>query len=104
TWIHPPAPVCPTCLARDVAPEVTSGRGTVHAVTVNRQPWYPGLDPPYAVAIVELGHQPGLRLTTNVVGIEPEEVRIGQPVAVRFEEYDDVWLPFFAPDDSDRAG
>ena len=25
TWFHPPAPVCPECLATDVAAEATSG-------------------------------------------------------------------------------
>ena len=98
TWIHPPAPVCPTCFGREVAPEVTSGKAEVHTFTINRQPWYPNLDPPYLVAIVELPEQAGLRLTTNLVGMEVEEAAIGQPVSVTFEQYDDVWLPFFEPD------
>ena len=38
-----------------------------------------------------------MRLTTNVVGCEPDEVHIGQEVAVRFEQHDDVWLPLFEP-------
>jgi uncharacterized OB-fold protein len=96
-WIHPPAPVCPQCLSKDVAPEVTSGRGTVASFTINHQPWYPGLDPPYVIAMVELDEQPVLRLTTNIVGCPVEDVRIGMDVQVVFEQYDDVWLPFFAP-------
>ena len=71
--------------------------GRVHTFTVNHQPWYPGLDPPYVVAIVELDEQDGLRLTTNIVGCEPDDVSIGMPVQVMFEHYDDVWLPFFEP-------
>ena len=51
-WIHPPTPVCPIDLTRDIRPEVLSGRGTVHSFTVNWQPWYPNLDPPYVVAVV----------------------------------------------------
>lgn len=100
-WIHPPAPVCPECLGRDLAPSAASGRGTVLTYTVNHQPWYPNLDPPYLVAIVELPEQEGLRLTTNIVGCLPEEVHFGMPVTVVFEEYpdgdDSVWLPMFAP-------
>jgi uncharacterized OB-fold protein len=69
----------------------------VHTFTVNHQPWYPNLDPPYVVAIVELPEQAGLRLTTNLVGVPVDEVQIGQPVQVTFEQYDDVWLPFFEP-------
>ena len=97
-WIHPPSPICPKCLRKNLAVEAASGRATVHTFTVNHQPWYPGLDPPYAVAIVELPEQEGLRLTTNVVGCEPDEVTVDMPVRVVFEEYEDVWLPMFEPD------
>lgn len=96
-WIHPPSPVCPECLSKDVQPEATSGTGTVATYTVNHQPWYPGLDPPYVVAMVELDDQPTVRITTNIVGCAVEDVRIGLPVQVVFEQYDDVWLPFFQP-------
>jgi uncharacterized OB-fold protein len=96
-WLHPPAPICPRCLTKNLAPEATSGRGVVHTFTINHQPWYPGLDPPYVVAIVELEDQEALRLTTNLVGIDPGGVEIGAPVQVVFEQYEDVWLPFFAP-------
>ena len=103
--MDPPAgPVCPRCLGTDLAPEATSGRAVVHTFTVNHQPWFPGLDPPYVVAIVELPEQEGLRLTTNIVGCEPDDVRIGMPVRVTFEHYDDVWLPFFEPDPEARDG
>ena len=96
-YVHPPGPVCPRCLSRDLGVEAVSGRATVASYTVNHQPWYPGLDPPYVIAIVEVEEQPGVRLMTNIVGCAPEDVRIGMPVQVTFEEYDDVWLPFFAP-------
>jgi uncharacterized OB-fold protein len=98
TWLHPPGPVCPVCLGTDLAPEATSGRAVVHTYTVNHQPWYPGLDPPYVVAIVALPEQEALRLTTNIVGCAPGDVRIGLPVRVTFDRYDDVWLPMFEPD------
>ena len=103
TWIHPAAPICPNraCLSRSLTPQATSGTATLFTYTVNHQPWIPGLDPPYVVAIVELPEQDGLRLTTSLVGIEPDDVRIGMPLRVVFEQYDDVWLPFFAPDGTD---
>jgi uncharacterized OB-fold protein len=98
TYVHPPAPICPVCLGRDVVPEAVSGRATVATFTINHQPWYPGLDPPYVVAIVEIEEQPSVRLMTNVIGCAPDDVRIGMPVRVTFEQYaDDVWLPFFEP-------
>jgi uncharacterized OB-fold protein len=100
-WIHPPAPICPECLSREVAPEAVSGRATVLTYTVDHQPWYPDLDPPYVVAIVQLPEQDDLRLTTNIVGCAPDEVDFAMAVKVCFEEYPDrdgsVWLPFFEP-------
>ena len=98
TWIHPPAPICPVCLQKDLAVETASGRGAVHAYTINHHPWIPGFDPPYVVAVVELAEQDGLRLTTNIVGCDPAEVSVGMPVRVVFEQHDDVWFPLFEPD------
>ena len=100
TWVHPPAPVCPACLSRDVAPAAVSGRATVASFTLNHQPWVPAPDHPYAIAIVEIEEQPGLRLMTNVVHCAPESVRIGMPVRVVFEQRGDVWIPLFEPADA----
>jgi acetyl-CoA acetyltransferase/uncharacterized OB-fold protein len=97
--VHPPVPICPApgCRSRSSTPRVVSGRGTVVGFTVNSQPWLPGfdLDPPYVIANVALAEDPGVRLTTNVVGADPAAVHIGQQVAVRFAQHEDVWLPLF---------
>ncbi|MGZ4711007.1 MAG: Zn-ribbon domain-containing OB-fold protein, partial [Acidimicrobiales bacterium] len=34
-WIHPPQPICPSCLSRELAVEAVSGRATVFTYTVN---------------------------------------------------------------------
>ena len=47
--------------------------------------------------------QDGLRLTTGIVGCAPDDVEIGMPVQVTFEQYEDVWLPFFEPVAMTRA-
>lgn len=96
TFVHPPAPRCPTCLSDDLAPEAVSGRGTVESFTVNHQQWIPGSDP-YIVAWVSIAEQPDVRLTTNLVDLEPEQVTIGMAVDVVFEESGDVFLPLFGP-------
>lgn len=96
-WIHPPAPICPVDLSKDLEVAAASGDAVVHTYTVNHHPWIPGFDPPYVVAIVELPEQVGLRLTTNLVGIEPDDVEVGMPVRVTFEEREDAWLPLFEP-------
>jgi uncharacterized OB-fold protein len=102
-FFHPPAPVCWRCRSLDVAPETVSGRATVAAYTVNRQPWIPGFEPPYIVAMVELVEEPDVRLTTNVVDIAIDDMRIGLEVEVFFEVWavgedeDPVWVPLFRP-------
>ena len=98
-FVHPPVPICPLCRGRELEVKALSGRGAVATFTINHQPWIPGFDPPYAVAIVELDEQPGLRLTTNVVNCELEALRVGMRVRVLFDERDDeVWIPLFEPD------
>lgn len=96
-WLHPPSPICPECLGKHLITAEASGAATLHTFTVNHQAWYPGLDPPYVVAIVDLPEQDGLRLTTNLVDCAVDDVEIGMALEVVFEQYDDVWLPFFRP-------
>jgi uncharacterized OB-fold protein len=79
-----------------VVPEEVSGRATLHSYTVNHQQWIPDSEP-YVIGLVEIDEQPGLRLTTNVVGCEPEDVEIGMELEVCFEEQDSVWFPLFRP-------
>jgi uncharacterized OB-fold protein len=101
-YVHPPQPVCPACLTKNLAVEAVSGRATVATFTLNHQPWVPAPDHPYVIAIVEIDEQPSVRLMTNVVHCPPEGVYIGMPVRVVFEQHDDVYLPLFEP--CERAG
>jgi acetyl-CoA acetyltransferase/uncharacterized OB-fold protein len=96
-FVHPPVPICPGCRSRSWEPTPVSGRATVVGVTVNVQQWLPGFEPPYAIANVVLAEDAGVHLTTNIVGCDPADVRIGQEVAVRFEQHDDIWIPLFEP-------
>jgi hypothetical protein len=96
-WAHPPTPICPECLGKDLGVEAVSGRARVLTYTLNHQAWVPSSDHPYAIAIVELEEQQGLRLMSNIVGCAAEDVHIGMAVKVRFEQYEDVWIPLFEP-------
>jgi len=102
-YTHPPLPRCRSCRSANTAPEPVSGRATVVGFTVNHQMWLPSLPPPYVVAIVALDEDDGVRLTTNIVGCDPDDVRIGMKVRVVFEKAEDVHLPLFEPD-PDFAG
>ena len=102
-WIHPQVVLCPQCQGRDIGWGPVSGLATVVGVTVNHQRWLPDLPPPYAVAIVALEEDSRIRLTTNIVNTEPDDVLVGDSVRVLFEQIsDDVWIPLFEPD-PDRA-
>jgi uncharacterized OB-fold protein len=96
-YIHPPVPICPRCLSKELGPEAVSGRARVVTFTVNHQPWYPGLDPPYVIALVEIEEQADLRLMTNILNCDVDGVEIGMAVVVTFEQHEDVWIPLFEP-------
>ena len=70
--------------------------------SINHQPWMPGPELPYVVAIVEIVEQPSVRLTTNLVNCAHEEIEIGMPVRVTFEHHadpdGDVYIPLFEPE------
>jgi uncharacterized OB-fold protein len=46
---------------------------------------------------VAIDEQESVRLTTNLVDVELDQVREGMPVEVVFEHNDDVYLPLFRP-------
>jgi len=99
-YIHPPQPLCPIDHSKNLKTEAVSGRATLFTYTLNYQAWMPGPELPYIVAIVEMPEQEGLRLTTNLVDVEPDAVEIGMPLEVVFEDHEDVWIPLFRPVDA----
>ena len=95
TYVHLPRPGCRGCGGTNLAPERVSGRGVVHSYTVTHFP-LPGYEPPFAVVLVELEEQAGLRLASNIVDVAPDDIEIGMSVEVTFEKVaDDVTLPLF---------
>ena len=93
-----PRAVFPECLSSEVRWEKMSGRGTVYTFTVTYQNQAPGFrdELPYVLAYVTLDEGP--QMLTNVVGCKPDEVRIGMPVEVTFEEVnEEIAIPRFKP-------
>lgn len=92
--IHPPELICPRCLSRQVSPRAAKGTGSIYSVTVNYQKWLPGMKVPYALAVVDLDGEAGVRITVQVVNTAPENVAIGDKVRMVFEPAgDDIWIP-----------
>ena len=77
---HPPAPVCRACGGDELDTQAVSGRGTVQSHTTNVQQWSADYPPPFVVAVVAIDEDPRVRLTTNIVGCEPETVQVGMRV------------------------
>ena len=93
---HPPRPACASCRSFDWDTVESSGRGTVYSYVVVHHPQVPAFDYPLPIAVVEL--EEGTRLVADLVGTEPNAVRIGMPVAVEFVATDDeLTLPMFRP-------
>ena len=91
---------CPACLQDDWSWQDASGRGHVYSFTVDRV----GIDArqrsrlPLVVAIVEL--EEGPRLTANVIGCAAEDVQVGMPVEVSFEDLGRETLIHFRPSEA----
>jgi uncharacterized OB-fold protein len=77
--------------------EATGGIGVVYTFTINRRAWNPDVRVPYVIAIVELPEQAGLRMTSNVINCEVDDVHIGMPVRVVFERSGEIFVPLFEP-------
>jgi hypothetical protein len=94
TYVHYPKPACWKCAGTDLAPERVTGNGSVYSYTVTHQD-VPGYAAPFAVVLVELDEQPGLRMVSRLTDVDPADVRIGMHVEVAFEPAGDVTLPVF---------
>lgn len=94
-WAQPPPERCPTC-GGTLAFEAVSRRGVVFSRIAVHQPMVPGYlrDLPYAVLLVELVEQEGLRLPVRVAADQRDSLRIGDAVTIVLEELpgSDQWM------------
>lgn len=89
---------CSKCFSDQVEWVRASGSAKVTTFTIVRRAVSPafGDDVPYVVALVTLAEGP--TMMTNIVGCPPEEVAIGMPVEVTFEDWtDEISIPKFKP-------
>jgi uncharacterized protein len=96
-WIHFPEPFCPACGRVDFSFEPVCGQGHVETFSVIHRSFVPEFADStlYVIAWIGLPEQEGLRVFGNVTGCDPEEVTIGMPVEVWFEQRDGRTLPNF---------
>jgi uncharacterized OB-fold protein len=79
---HPPRPMCPHCQSLAIDIVLLSGRGTLYSYAVLHHPQNPAFDYPVLAALVELDE--GIRVLSELTGIEPVDIRIGMPLTAGF--------------------
>jgi len=84
----PGGPCCRECLSDQLTWERASGRGSVFSFTVVHKALHPAFaaQVPYVLADIRL--EEGPILTSNVTDVAPQDVSIGMPVEVWFDEAD----------------
>jgi uncharacterized protein len=97
-WSWPVRERCPHCFAARLEWRAASGRGTLYTYTLMHQVFHPGFADavPYNVAQVDLDE--GVRITSNIVGVGNDALRIGMKLEAVFEEVGEgVAIPKFRP-------
>ena len=94
---HPPGPMCPACGGDKPEYVLAAGTGEVYSYVVHHHPPVPGHQAPFVVALVQLTE--GVRMVGELLGADPEQVRIGMPVRAEFAKVDgDLTLPAWRED------
>ena len=94
---HPPGPMCPACGADKPEYLLAAGTGEVYSYVVHHHPPVPGHQAPFVVALVQLTE--GVRMVGELLGVDPDQVRVGMPVRAEFVTIDgDLTLPAWRED------
>jgi uncharacterized OB-fold protein len=83
---HFPRPTCPKCRSRNFEWVKMSGKGNVWGYTIVTRPIITGMTIPYNLVHVELEEQADILLSGNLIDCKPDDIQIGMPVEVTFED------------------
>ncbi len=84
---HHPRPVSIHTGRRNLEWREVSGKGTIYARTIVRVPG-PGLEGRLPLSVVTVELEEGVRIIGNILDRRPEDVRIGQRVALAWDKLD----------------
>ena len=94
----PPSPVCPECRSDASSWQEVSGRGEVYTWTTVHRPIAAGQELPFCIAVIALEDAGGVRIISNLVGVEPDAIEIGMAVELVWEDMSaDLAIPRFRP-------
>ncbi|MBM4763677.1 Zn-ribbon domain-containing OB-fold protein [Bacillus sp. B15-48] len=90
-----PREVCPHCMSEHLDWVEATGKGKVYSYTIARRAGHPSYkgDLPYIVALIEL--EEGVRLMSNIIHCDVEEIRCDMDVEVIFQEQEGMMIPRF---------
>ena len=83
-WLHPPRPMCHKCKSDDLEWVKSSGKGRIYSWVVFRREVNPLYTIPFEVVLVEMENEKGVRLVSNMVDCQPEEIDFDMPVELDF--------------------
>jgi len=92
----PPMPICPECRSDGADWQEVSGRGEIYTFTTVHRPIAANQPLPTIIAVIALEGSGGLRMISNIVDSDTEQLEIGKPVEVVWEDMsDDLAIPRF---------
>jgi uncharacterized OB-fold protein len=95
TAVFNPAPICPSCLSRDLVWLESAGAGSIYSWTIAHRPMTTSYTAPYAPIIVDLDE--GYQMVSNLIGCSIDAVAVGLRVKVVFHAIGTMALPYFRP-------
>jgi uncharacterized OB-fold protein len=95
---HPPGPICPECHSANCEWLEVSGRGEIYTFTIVHRAVVPEQELPFVIAVVTLEGARGIRMISNVVDANLDELKIGDAVELVWEDMSpNLALPRFRP-------
>ncbi len=92
----PPAPICPECRSSHSDWKELSGRGELYTYTVVHRAVARDQELPFVIAVIALEGAGGVRIISNIVDANPEELEVGMPVELIWEDMGpDLAIPRF---------
>lgn len=96
TLRHPPRSMCGECQSIEWDYIESTLEGEVFSFVEMHYPKFPGYQYPLVCAVISLSE--GTRIISNIVGCDPDDVKIGMKVKGRVEQVDEkTMLPQFYP-------
>ena len=90
--------MCPACRSAEADWKEISGRGEVYTYTIVHRAIAADQKLPYVIAVIALEDAGGVRIISNVVDVNPDDLEIGMPVELVWEDMSaDLAVPRFRP-------